>query len=898
MKKLGTLVLFLSLCPLLFGQGEASNWYFGRGAGLRFNNDGSVTPLSDGKLDTFEGCATISDNFGNLLFYTDGITVYDQNNNLMPNGRGLFGDPSSTQSALIVPVPLNADLFYIFTVDTSTGPGDPDFGFNYSIVDMSLNGGLGEVVEKNTNLLKDCSEKISAVLKDCSDNSVWVLTLGPENGESGPFNTYYAYEVNSAGIDPNPVKTVFPSLAIEDPRGYLKLSSDGTKMISANVLDGAQIYDFDAATGVVSNQHKLLINATNKFPYGAEFSPNGELLYLVTSNNILDKLGNTSNLLQYDLLSDNISASEVVLDQSPTYRGALQLGNNGKIYRTISSGYFFGTPYLGVIDNPNVRGTDSDYLHNEILLEGLATQGLPPFIQSFFSKIPLAVNSDGSRSSTLNGCLGESIRLEAEEIPGATYLWSKDGYPIDLSTTYFLEILDPTEEDSGKYGLEIIPVNSNECHIQGEALVNVLGRPDPLINLSVCDIDSENSSDGLTRINLARLNQDPEMQFAFYESLIDRTNDNPISDATNFYNTSAFNQTLYYRSINAAACEYLGEVVIEVSSVTKQDSSHGPFYSCDEISDDNMLLSTFDLNEIAAYYQNESIIFYASLEDLANDENELREEYVSEPTFIYALRTLDNSCLGIDIIELDISKSPNLEMPEEFFLCENIDLIIEGPEGFINYNWYIVKNGQEILVSENETATINQEGNYILDTVFSLNKNGEEILCENSTTFSVIPSGKAVLQEIAVNDFSSNNTIQIDVTGIGDYEYSIDGINYQSGNVFREVQPGYYHISIRDLNGCGIVEKEIAVMGYPAFFTPNGDGINDFWKITGLNEQFESNAMIAIFDRYGRIITQLSPTASGWDGRFNNRELPASDYWFTIKLENGRQINGHFALKR
>ncbi|MBT8301331.1 MAG: hypothetical protein KJO63_08385, partial [Maribacter sp.] len=140
--KITLLLAFSIIFPaLLLGQGETSNWYFGNNAGIRFNNNGTVTALDDGRLNTFEGCTTISNALGDLLFYTEGIVVYDRNHNVMQNGTGLYGDPSSTQSAIIVPQPLDPNIFYIFTVDTSVTETDPDFGLNYSIVDLTLNNG-------------------------------------------------------------------------------------------------------------------------------------------------------------------------------------------------------------------------------------------------------------------------------------------------------------------------------------------------------------------------------------------------------------------------------------------------------------------------------------------------------------------------------------------------------------------------------------------------------------------------------------------------------------------------------------------------------------------------------------------------------------------------------------
>ncbi|MBT8362428.1 MAG: hypothetical protein KJO32_15870, partial [Deltaproteobacteria bacterium] len=286
MKKIAASLILLLLCPLLLhSQGETANWYFGQNAGIRFNNDGTVSARTDSAIDTFEGCATISDNFGNLLFYTDGISVYDRNHNVMSNGKGLFGDPSSTQSALIVPQPESSTIFYIFTVDTSLDVNDQDQGFNYSVVDISLNGGNGAVTAKNVRLINNTSEKLTAVIKDCFDKSIWVLTLAPEDGISPIIDTFYAFEVTSTGVNPRAVKSKL-NAQIQDARGYLKLNSTGDKIAAANVTSGLYLYDFDSATGIVSNEQQINIQDDNINPYGLEFSPNNRFLYVQTYNNV------------------------------------------------------------------------------------------------------------------------------------------------------------------------------------------------------------------------------------------------------------------------------------------------------------------------------------------------------------------------------------------------------------------------------------------------------------------------------------------------------------------------------------------------------------------------------------------------------------------------------------
>ena len=899
MKKIGTLLLFLILCPVFVsGQGEASNWYFGNEAGIRFNNDGSVTALKNGKLNTFEGCAAISDTFGNLLFYTDGVTVYDQTNEIMQNGGGLYGDPTSTQSALIIPKPQDPNLYFIFTVDTTISETDPDFGLNYSVVDISLNNGMGAVIQKNVNLLRDCSEKISAVLKDCSDNSIWVLTLAAADGALGRLNTFYAYEINTTGVVSTPVKTTFDDLFVNDPRGYLKLSADGTKMVSANVTSGLYLYDFDATTGTLSNQQRITIGTPYQFAYGVEFSPNSDYLYVHSSNNILGNADQLSQLLQYDLTETDISASEVLLDSREIFRGALQLANNGKIYRTIALNYFQGTPYLGAINNPDEKGTASIYEHNAVFLEGNATQGLPPFIQSFFGKTQLVLNNDGTRSSILAKCTGETFRLEAEEIPGAIYNWLKNGVPIVVPNGYYLEIVNADIDDSGRYSLEVTQPNPSACPILGEALVNILPVPDPVLSITQCDLDIINSTDGITTINLEEINSDPDILFYFYESISNRDNDIRITNTSGYQNTTAFNQTLYYKAINIAGCEYLGEIQLEILPVTIEASADGPFYSCDEIPNDQILLGSFDLADIADNYTQEQIRFYESREDLASEQNELNELYISEGATIYVRLENSGQCPEVNTIELVVTESPILSLEESYIICVGTELFINGPEGFDSYRWFLQINNREELISENRGANLTEAGNYILETTFIYDIDGKEVRCENSVKFVVIPSSKPIISNINITDFSANNSIEIETAGEGLYEYSINGVNYQTENIFYNIEPGFLTLTVRDTNGCGKVEKNISVMGYPKFFTPNGDGINDYWQITGINEQFQADALIAIFDRYGKFVAQINPGDKGWNGTSNSSVLPASDYWFNLRLQDGREIKGHFTLKR
>ncbi|PWL38276.1 hypothetical protein DKG77_08335 [Flagellimonas aquimarina] len=887
----------------VFGQGETANWYFGNGAGIRFNNDGTVVPLNDGKINTFEGCASISDAVGNLLLYTDGISVYDQNHDIIQNGAGLYGDPSSTQSAIIVQKPDDPNILYIFTVDTSTAENDPNFGLNYSVVDLTLNGGNGAVTQKNINLLRFCSEKISAVLKNCLDKSIWVVALGLENPDTGPFNTYHAFEVTSAGVNTTPVDSKFDDLNVLDPRGYLKFSPDGNTLASANSASGLYLYDFDLGTGVLTNQNQILVSAPNKFPYGIEFSPDQRFLYAHTSNNAPAGQvgGHSSSLVQYDLTTPNISASEVEIDRRAMYRGALQLGQNGKIYRTIAENYLTGTPYLGVIESPNEKGDAANYRHNAVFLNGRnATQGLPPFIQSFFDRIEIIKNADGSTGTSLTICEGEQFTLEADNIPGAVYAWEKDGSPISNSgNTLVINAADVT--DSGRYSLEITLSDPSECPIIGEGFIAVNPLPEaPPIFLAQCDVDTNNATDGVTSFNLEQAIFSLDYTFLFYESVADLNSGNPILNPIGYVNSVPFNQTIQYKIEDENGCENFGELELQVRSVVLDPNDELFYYSCDDVPEDQFLEGFFDLDNFQQInYPNQDIAFYTSLEDVSLEQNPISGDYRTSSTSIYVRIEDINECEDIDVINLIVNPTPLFTYENELLWCtDGPPLPIKAPDGFDLYRWFKNIEGSSQLVGDQQDLQISSIGSYTLEAGYSYTTNSGVFECFNEVSFEVAPSNIAKIENILVEDISDNNLVEITVSGDGDYEYSIDAVNYQDSPMFENIQPGFITVYVRDKNGCGVSTDLVSVIGYPKFFTPNGDGVNDLWQIIGINDQFQAESIISIYNRFGKLMAQVSPKNQGWNGTFNNNELPASDYWFKVALEDGRVFKGHFALKR
>jgi len=162
--------------------------------------------------------------------------------------------------------------------------------------------------------------------------------------------------------------------------------------------------------------------------------------------------------------------------------------------------------------------------------------------------------------------------------------------------------------------------------------------------------------------------------------------------------------------------------------------------------------------------------------------------------------------------------------------------------------------------------------------------------------FNVFLSNPAKITQIATYDWTDdNNAITVFAKGLGDYEYSIDGMHYQDSPYFSGLPSGEYEVYVHDKHECGTVSQDVFLLMYPRFFTPNNDTYNDLWKVR--SSEFEPGLTVKIFDRDGKLLKELSNN-SGWNGIYNGKELPSTDYWFVVTRANGKEYRGHFTLKR
>ncbi len=805
MKKVIYIFFIISLQS--FAQKQTANWYFGDFAGLDFNS-GNPIAITDSEMATDEGCASISDGNGNLLFYTDGITIWNKNNQIMLNGENLHGDKSSTNSAIIIPKPNNINAYYIFTVDDVAGPE----GLQYSEVNMLLDGGLGAVTNnKNIILYSPTLEKLTAV-KHQNDTDWWVLA------HKWNSNEFIAYLVTSSGINSPIVSSTGINITGDtfNTIGYVKFSPDGNKVAIAHSYNTnlVQLFEFDDVTGIVSSPITLTGFNGVRGVYGVEFSPDNTFLYVSDSG---------GSIYQYNTdlsTSTDIINSRIEIVNSIPELGALQIAPDEKIYVTRANSSF-----LGSISNPNNAGLSSNYINNAVDLNSKRSKyGLPPFIQSFFWK---AVNIEFV-------CLGENTKFTLVN-PEVSQIWNFD---------------DPTS------GVNNTSTDVNPTHI--------FSNPGTYsVTVEVTDVFGDSN---LTTINVI-ISEIPVATKPQDYILCDNDFD---SDSNNGIIQSFLLST------------------IDTEILNSQDSTIFDVFYYEDLNHTIQINKTEDYENIIANTQT----VYAKIFNRNND-----------------------TCFDTTEFNLVVNEIPIFDLDQEKIICANRlpdSVGVENPFGNYTYEWRLDDN---TLFSNIETLTFN-DVSLIPDTGLSLTLTATDPLntCTNSKSILIkkIEPITFTQDDIIVNDLSNNNTITINPLdpnfnpeyyqyGLSDEDGNIINL-YQNELVFENITPGIKTIHIRDIYNCETFEIEISIIGFPSFFTPNNDGENDFWHVLGVNNDFFTASIIRVFDRFGKIVANINPSSKGWNGLYNGKELPETDYWFTAQIidSNGdiREQKGHFSLIR
>lgn len=678
--KISLLFLFYTLAS--FAQREANIWYFGENAGLDFNS-GVPVALTNGQLDTLEGCATISNNNGQLLFYTDGITVWNRNHDVMPNGTDLFGHPSSSHAATIVPLPGSATLFYVFTLDAFVGV----HGFCYSIVDMSLNGGNGDVTTKNIQIYTPSNEKLS-IVKHANNTDYWVVT------HQWNSNNFVSHLLTSSGLSTTPVISSIGSTisgSTDNVLGQMKISPDGTKLAVCHMYNQIELFDFNVATGVVSNL-KVLYN--NDFSYGVEFSPNNEVLYV----SILNSSVPLSKILQFDLNATNIPASVQTLflsnDSNIVFWG-MQLGPDGKIYITQPL-----KTSLAVIHNPNQVGLSCNFQQNAVDLGGrFCKLGLPPFVSSFFFTPAIQYQ---------NACAGATTQFQLGNatITSASWNFGDGNSSTSLSPTH-------TYATAGTYNVSVTTTSPNGS---GSATREIVISDVPTATQPANSLICDNNNDGfyafdLTTKTAAILNGQSATQFGvrYFANATDYANNITITNPNSFQNATAYQlQTIIAEVYNLenSDCKATTTFNIHVFESPLPSPSVAPINICDNISFgtdvDGKVVFNLTIRQTAVLNgqsaTNFTISYYkdAALTNLISNPAAYVNTNVVETIYVKMTNNQNVNCFATTSFQIEVFSLPNINATTSLKQCD------DNNDGFSAFN---LTEANELVVASTSGLT-------------------------------------------------------------------------------------------------------------------------------------------------------------------------------------------------
>lgn len=277
-----------------------------------------------------------------------------------------------------------------------------------------------------------------------------------------------------------------------------------------------------------------------------------------------------------------------------------------------------------------------------------------------------------------------------------------------------------------------------------------------------------------------------------------------------------------------------------------------------------------------------------------------------EESFITGIPTFDCDQVPNPSTGEVYSLKPKINFPDEIGFCQGENSkMLRSDDSAQGFRWFkLNEDGGETLISETREVDLQSTGNYRYEAYNNASFVGNTIECSNVKEFKVITSGPAIIESINVSREADGLVVITKINGPGSYEFALDDENgiFQDSNTFIGVPIGEHTVYVREKNGCGIVsrivERQLSAKDFPQFFTPNGDGIHDFWQFSPPSDVDVNIETIRIYDRYGNFVAQVDPKRIGWDGSFNGQPLPASDYWFKAISFSQQVVQGHFALKR
>ena len=590
------------------------------------------------------------------------------------------------------------------------------------------------------------------------------------------------------------------------------------------------------------------------------------------------------------------------------------ISNDGSVRFDLSSQYNEIIGNIPDIQEVTFHTSELDALNNEDPIDFNFENTVNP--QQIYARINNGSICESYTSFVLNVIAAPDVNIpEPIELCDSDY----DGITVfDLTVSEF-DVLDvrqdnielgyyESELDAGMKKNEILDTNNytnlsnpQTVYIRVENTLSdcavtlplelIANLPPPINFIESYDVCANDSSSiDLTNVDEAIYQSSQNIDLSYFTSEHDAIyQENRLDD---IYTYQTNNDLLFVRAeFSTTGCYIIHNFNVRVTPLPTANQADD-LESCDDDFDGFLEFDLTQQNSQILGNQNPndfSVNYYTDLvfaEEDVSRVNPVSYDAMNNDMIYARVENLRTGCYDISQFRIYINNRPALDIGDQVICLENLPLIVSANTNVPGdaYSWSTNESSAEIEITEVGTYSVT------VTTPFG---------CKTTEVFEVIESQAANIEFTEVMDFSDPNNITVTVKGIGNYLYQIDDQEPQESNFFENVALGYHTLTIIDLNGCAEVTKEIVVIDAPKFMTPNGDGYFDTWHISGV-ETLPGTA-IDIFDRYGKLLKQISSSTGGWDGTFNGLEMPAADYWYIARVRKGDiqfEVKGHFSIKR
>ena len=498
-------------------------------------------------------------------------------------------------------------------------------------------------------------------------------------------------------------------------------------------------------------------------------------------------------------------------------------------------------------------------------------------------------------------CEGETVQLEPQGngMTPSNYSW----YKVNPDGSETLLIQGPDEntyevDQAGTY--KVVLDYGNGCSAEDSIVVSYVTFDDlQALNINSCETDGQGRLifDLLTFSNLITQGNQAYFIDGFYLNSADaESGTDPIPDPHDF--AAEPGQEIYARILTDRGCSTSVKITLR-----EPDENTEPVYlvECSPADSGNL---NFDLNEAIADIQDQlgenvgNIAFFETFEEAVQNENPLDHEYAIEvselPHSVYAGIHTNSGCGGI--FEIVLMAAPHPEFDPDYrppSLCADAENAIElhsgvtGSESDYSFMW---NNGET-----GSTLTVTAPGTYEVSVSLTSEVHGKTITCTATNSLEVKLSEKPDVDYVLLGK-PGDYKVEIIASGDGNYQYALDNGDFQTDSVFS-VETGKHVFYVKDMQGCGTVKRTFYAVGFMKFFTPNNDGYNDYWRLSGVNPRHPQVKRVLIFNRYGKLLRTLDPFGE-WDGTYNGKPVYENDYWFMIDFKDGSTYTDHFTLVR